>query len=87
MSLKELVAARHTQQRELRTQLKERKRAVKQASAPAQTPQDASLADDNPQTSQLGLPSVSRLVPPRFMAQISSEFVRKEEERRREGDG
>jgi len=87
VSLKELVAARHTQQRELRTQLKERKRAVKQASAPAQTPQDASLADDNPQTSQLGLPSVSRLVPPRFMAQISSEFVRKEEERRREGDG
>lgn len=64
VSLKDLVTARNAQRKELQAQLNKRKQAVEKAST-----------KEAPGECQATLPCVSTLRPPRFMAQISPEFV------------
>ena len=71
VSLKELVAVRNAQRKQLHTRLDERRNAVKQAGAGGLT-----QTDDSSQESKA---SVSRLKPPAFMTHISAEFLPEEE--------
>jgi putative transposase len=70
VSLKELVTARNAERKELQRGLKERREAVRSASGAVATQQEA------PSSEEKALPSVSRFVPPRFMAALSAEFLR-----------
>jgi putative transposase len=74
VSLKELVAARNAQRKQLHARLDERKHAVKQAGGPTQAGVPVS---DEP--SERRSASVSRLKPPAFMTRISAEFLPEEE--------
>ena len=76
VSIKDLVAARNAQRKQLHARLDERKHAVKQASAGGPT-QTGVPASDEP--SQGRSASVSRLKPPAFMTHISAEFLPEEE--------
>jgi putative transposase len=74
VSLKDLVAARNVQRKELQKQLNKRKQAVEQASSC----KDESVAAKRPDVCQATLPYVSTLMSPHFMTQMSPEFVRDE---------
>jgi putative transposase len=73
VSLKDIVAARKSVQRELQTQLKKRKDAVAQVRVPK--PGTASVSAEPSDGSATPVPTFK---PPRFMAQLAPEFVREE---------
>jgi putative transposase len=79
VSLKELVAARNAQRKQLHTRLDERKDAVKQRVAGGQKLAGVPVSGEPSQEDLGAKPSVSRLKPPAFMTHISAEFLPEEE--------
>lgn len=76
VSLKDLVAVRNEQRKQLHARLDERRHAVKQAGTGGATQTGVPVSDGLSQESKA---SVSRLKPPAFMAHISAEFLPEEE--------
>jgi hypothetical protein len=76
VSLKELVAARNAQRKQLHARLDERKHAVKQAGVGGPRHPGVPVSDE---PSQERSASVTRLKPPAFMTHISAEFLPEEE--------